>query len=111
MAKKTYTCKLWPHLHLGWVQFRDGTYTTDDEAEQYLIEHSDTYGVHVCLLEGEESEQESAHPAGQTDMAPEDDAGEGGQVVEDPSPRRGPGRPSGSGVRQDGTGTGQLRGG
>ena len=49
---KTYVCARWPFLRLGGIRFRDGTYTTDDEAVQAMIENSDSYGVHIHEAQG-----------------------------------------------------------
>jgi hypothetical protein len=94
--KKTYTCEQWPSLHLGWIRFRDGRYVTSDPDEQSLIEHSQSFGAQIQLVDS-------------------DDAGEEQSFVEPPAesaeeePPRRPGRPAGSGARQGTTGTGNLR--
>lgn len=90
--KKTYTCKGWPFLRLGRIQFRDGKYTTEDKDIQDMVERSDWYGVHIQL----ESQSETA------EAAPSEPEAES-------APRRGPGRPPSSGARQGTTGTESLR--
>jgi hypothetical protein len=94
--KKTYTCEQWPSLHLGWIRFRDGRYTTSDPDEQALIEHSQSFGAQIRLVDSDGGEEQplSAAPA---------------ESAEEEPARRGPGRPAGSGVRQGTTGTGHLR--
>ena len=93
MARKTYVCDTWPSLTIGWVQFRDGKLTTDDESVQALIEGRESFGVQVQLAESDEMPI-----APIAEPIPEDE----------PAPRRGPGRPSNA-ARQGQTSTGDLR--
>lgn len=99
--EKTYTCERWPFFRLGSLQFRDGTYTTSDEAEQARLEKCDAFGAHVKLVEDEVSRLRG--PDGRFMLEEE--------AEEEEAPRRAPGRsPSSSGgARQGTTGTGDLR--
>ena len=94
--KKVYVCERWPRYRIGDAEFQDGKLTTSDEDVQEMIEHNESYGVHIHLAD--QGEVQVALP---TEPEPE----------EEPTPRRGPGRPpSSSGARQGTTGTKDLRG-
>lgn len=53
MPKKTYLCEQWPFLSVQHLQFQDGRFTTDNPADQAIIEGLDYYGVQVTLEEPE----------------------------------------------------------